>query len=143
MLPFLQFIIVLAVIIAAAKIGGYASYRLGQPAVAGEVLVGLILGPSVLNFLQWPMFTDPHLGETITHLAELGVLMLLFIAGLGIHVSDLVQSGRVAALTGLLGFVFSLGMGFVLAIAFSFEPREALFFGLLLAPTSISISAQT
>ena len=143
MLPFLQLIIVLVIIITAAKIGGYASYRLGQPAVAGEVLVGLILGPSALNFLQWPMFTDPHLGETITHLAELGVLMLLFIAGLGIHVSDLVKSGQVAALTGFLGFVFSLGMGFVLAIAFSFEPREALFFGLLLAPTSISISAQT
>ncbi len=143
MLPFLQFIIVLVVIIAAAKIGGYASYRLGQPAVAGEVLVGLILGPSVLNFLQWPMFTDPHLGETITHLAELGVLLLLFIAGLDLHLSDLLKSGQVAVLTGLLGFIFSLGLGFVLAVAFAFEPRQALFFGLLLAPTSISISAQT
>ena len=43
MLPFLQFLIVLAVIITAAKLGGYFSVRLGQPAVAGEVLAGLIL----------------------------------------------------------------------------------------------------
>jgi Kef-type K+ transport system membrane component KefB len=135
--------IVLVIIITAAKIGGYVSYRFGQPAVAGEVLVGLILGPSVLNFLQWPTFTDPHLDETIIHLAELGVLLLLFIAGLDLHLSDLMKSGQVAVLTGLLGFVFSMGMGFALASAFSFDLRQALFFGLLLAPTSISISAQT
>jgi len=143
MLPFLQFIIAIVIIISAAKIGGYLSYRLGQPAVAGEVLAGLILGPSVLDLLGWPVFSDQHLGESITHLAELGVLLLMFIAGLDLHLSDLAKSGKVAALTGSLGFVFSLGMGYLLAIAFSFDPRQALFIGLLLAPTSISISAQT
>ena len=51
MLAFLQLILAIAVIIAAAKIGGYLSYRLRQPAVAGEVLVGLILGPSVPSLL--------------------------------------------------------------------------------------------
>jgi Kef-type K+ transport system membrane component KefB len=116
---------------------------LGQPTVAGKVLVGLILGPSLLNFLQWPMFTSPHLGESITYLAELGVLLLMFIAGLELHLSDLAESGKVAALAGTLGFVFTLGLGAVLATAFSFAPRQALFFGLLLAPTSIGISAQT
>jgi len=50
-LPFLQFILAIAVIIIAVKFGGYISYRLRQPAVAGEVLAGLILGPSVLNSL--------------------------------------------------------------------------------------------
>lgn len=143
MLPFLQFIIAIVIIIAAAKIGGYLSYRLSQPAVAGEVLAGLILGPSVLDLLGWSVFSDQHLGESITHLAELGVLLLMFIAGLDLHLSDLVKSGKVAALTGSLGFAFSLGMGYLLAIAFSFDPRQALFIGLLLAPTSISISAQT
>jgi Kef-type K+ transport system membrane component KefB len=143
MLPFLQFIIAIAIIIAAAKLGGYLSQRLGQPAVAGKVLAGLILGPSVLNFLQWPMFTDPHLGESIVYLAELGVLLLMFTAGLNLHLSDLAKSGKVAVLAGTLGFALTLGMGFVLAMAFSFDPRQALFLGLLLAPTSIGISAQT
>jgi Kef-type K+ transport system membrane component KefB len=116
---------------------------LGQPTVAGKVLVGLILGPSLLDFLQWPLFTDPHLGETITHLAELGVLLLMFIAGLELHLSDLAKSGKVAVSAGVLGFALTLGLGAILAMVFSFSPRQALFFGLLLAPTSIGISAQT
>ena len=143
MLPFLQFVFALAIIIAAAKLGGYLSQRLRQPTVAGKVLIGLILGPSLLNLLQWPIFTDPHLGETITHLAELGVLLLMFIAGLELHISDLTRSGKVAVLAGTLGFALTMGLGAVLALAFSFNPRQALFFGLLLAPTSIGISAQT
>jgi len=143
MLPFLQLVFALAVIIVAAKLGGYLSQRLRQPTVAGKVLMGLILGPSLLNLLQWPMFTDPHLGETISHLAELGVLLLMFIAGLELHLSDLTSSGKVAVLAGALGFVLTMGLGVALAMAFSFAPRQALFFGLLLAPTSIGISAQT
>ena len=143
MLPYLQFIIAIAIIIAAAKLGGYLSHRLGQPTVAGKVLAGLILGPSVLNFLQWPIFTDPHLGESIVYLAELGVLLLMFTAGLNLHLSDLAKSGKVAVLAGTLGFALTLAMGFVLAMVFSFDPRQALFLGLLLTPTSIGISAQT
>lgn len=143
MLPFLQFIFAIAIIIAAAKLGGYLSQRLRQPAVVGEVLAGLILGPSLLNFLGWPIFTDPHLGETIVYLAELGVLLLMFTAGLNLHFSDLAESGKVAVLAGTLGFALTLGLVSVLAMIFSFEPQQALFLGLLLAPTSIGISAQT
>jgi Kef-type K+ transport system membrane component KefB len=89
------------------------------------------------------MFTDPHLGETISHLAELGVLLLMFIAGLELHLSDLTSSGKVAVVAGALGFALTMGLGAALAMAFSFAPQQALFFGLLLAPTSIGISAQT
>jgi len=143
MLPFLQFILALGIIIGAAKVGGYLSKRLGQPAVAGEVLAGLILGPSVLNFLHWPIFTTDHLHEMIMYLAELGVLLLLFIAGLDLHLTDLAKSGKSAVLAGSLGFVLTLGMGYLLATIFKFETKQALFIGLILAPTSIGISAQT
>jgi Kef-type K+ transport system membrane component KefB len=141
--PFLQFIIAVTIIILAAKVTGYLSYRLGQPAVAGKVLAGLILGPSLLDFLGWPMFTDAHLGQSIAFLAELGILLLMFIAGLELQLSDLAKSGKVAVSAGALGFALTLGMGSALAMAFSFDPRQALFVGLLLAPTSIGISAQT
>lgn len=116
---------------------------MGQPAVAGEVLAGLILGPSVLNFLHWPVFTDENLGETITYLAELGVLLLLFIAGLDLHLTDLAKSGKSAVLAGSLGFVLTLGMGYFLVTIFSIETKQALFIGLILASTSIGISTQT
>jgi Kef-type K+ transport system membrane component KefB len=143
MLPFLQFIFAIAVIIAAAKAGGYLSFRLGQPAVAGEVLAGLLLGPSVLNFFNLPFLTDTHLEASIVHLAELGVLLLMFIAGLELHLDDLAKSGKVAILAGFLGFVLTLGMGYLLGTIMAYDPQKALFLGLMLAPTSIGISAQT
>jgi Kef-type K+ transport system membrane component KefB len=139
----LQFLIILAVIITASKLGGYLSMRLGQPAVAGEVLAGLILGPTVINFLHWDVFTDVHLEETFTFLAELGVLLLLFIAGLELHISDLQKSGRAAIIAGVLGFLVPLGMGYLAATLMGFDSKQGLFIGLLLAPTSVSISART
>jgi Kef-type K+ transport system membrane component KefB len=143
MTPFLQFLIILVIIITAAKIGGYFSYKLGQPSVLGELAVGIILGPSVINILHWAPFTDKHLGEAITHIAELGVLLLMFIAGLDLHLSDLVKSGKASAYAGLLGVALPLGMGYGLARAFTFDDQSALFTGLILAATSVSISAQT
>ncbi len=143
MLPFLQFLLILAIIIAVAKFGGFVSLQLGQPAVAGEVLAGLILGPTAINLLHWPVFTDVHLEETFTFLAELGVLLLMFIAGLEVHLRDLVRSGRAATFAGVLGFLVPLALGYLVATMFGFEPEQGFFIGLLLAPTSVSISAQT
>ncbi len=143
MLPYLQLVIAIVIIIFAAKAAGYLSYKLGQPAVMGEVLAGLLLGPSLLNFLNWPVFTDTHLDVTISQLAEVGVLLLLFLAGLELHLTELIKAGKGAVVTGSLGFALTLGLGFVLALFFAFETRQALFIGLMLAPTSIGISAQT
>lgn len=143
MTPFLQFTIALVIIISAAKLAGYLSYRIGQPSVLGELLVGIILGPSVLNLLHWPYFTDMHLEESIKHLAELGVLLLMFMAGLDLHLSDLARSGRVAAGAGVLGVVVPLLMGAGTGLLFDFDLQSALFIGLVLAATSVSISAQT
>ena len=143
MLPFLQLLIAVVVIIAAAKIAGYLSYRLGLPSVLGELLIGIIIGPSVLNFLHWAPFTDPHMEETIAHLAEIGVLLLMFIAGLELHLSDLARSGKVAALAGVLGVAVPLGFGIGVGVAFGRELLPAVFIGLILAATSVSISAQT
>lgn len=143
MTPFLQLIFALAIIIFLAKFGGYLSYRIGQPAVLGELIIGIILGPSLINILALPPFTDPHLPETITHLAELGVLLLMFIAGLDLHVSDLLHTGKVAAFAGTLGVVAPIILGFLTGIIFSMDYISSLYIGLILSATSVSISAQT
>ena len=143
MTPFLQLALALAILITAAKLGGYLSVKLKQPSVLGELMAGLIIGPSVLNMLHWPFFSDEHLGETIAQVAELGVLLLMFIAGLDLHLSDLAKSGKVSALAGTLGVVLPVGMGYGLGRLFGLEPLPALFIGLILAATSVSISAQT
>lgn len=143
MLPFLQFLLALIVIIAAAKVAGYISYRLGLPSVLGELLIGIIIGPSVLNFLHWAPFSDPHMEESIEHLAEVGVLLLMFIAGLELHLSDLARSGKVAAAAGVLGVLVPLGFGIGVGLVFGREMLPSIFIGLILAATSVSISAQT
>jgi len=143
MTEFLQLALALAILIAAAKLGGYISLRLGQPSVLGELIAGLILGPSLLNMLHRAPFTSQHLGETITLLAEIGVLLLMFLAGLELHIEDLVKSGKVSALAGTLGVVVPVALGYGLGRAFSLETLPSLFIGLVLAATSVSISAQT
>jgi Kef-type K+ transport system membrane component KefB len=143
MSSFLQLTIAVVVLITAAKAGGYLSLRLGQPAVLGELLAGLILGPTLIDFIHLPQFSDQHMGETIHYLAEFGVLLLMFIAGLDLHLKDLTQSGKVAVTAGILGFITPIIMGWGLALLFSYDMRTAVFIGLILSATSVSISAQT
>jgi Kef-type K+ transport system membrane component KefB len=143
MTPFLQLILALAVIIAAAKAGGYLSYRLGQPAVLGELIVGIVLGPTLVNLLNLSSFTDMHLPDVVHELAELGVLFLMFLAGLELHLTDLVKSGKVSALAGVLGVIFPILLGAGISLLFDANLNDAIFIGLILAATSVSISAQT
>ncbi len=143
MTPFLQFALALAILITAAKTGGYLSYRLGQPSVLGELLVGILLGPSLVNLLHLGYFTDEGLQEIIHMLAELGVLLLMFLAGIELHLRDLAKTGKTAALAGTLGVILPLGFGALAGLAFGMQPLAAIFLGLVLAATSVSISAQT
>lgn len=103
---FLNFILALAIIIVVAKASGYVSIRLGQPSVLGELLAGIVLGPTLLDMVHgWPIFHgDELLGESITLLAEIGVILLMMLAGLELHLNDLAKSGKVSALSGTLGW---------------------------------------
>lgn len=142
---FLNFILAITIIITAAKAGGYVSTRLRQPSVLGELLAGLLLGPTVLDiFHVWPLFSsDAHVGESITLMAELGVLLLMMLAGLELHLAELLKTGKVAALAGTSGVVIPFGLGWGTAVLFGVDQTAALFIGLTLAATSVSISAQT
>jgi Kef-type K+ transport system membrane component KefB len=142
---FLDFLIALVIVIFAAKMGGYVSSRFHQPSVLGELLVGLILGPTILDMLfSWPIFHEPALlEEALTLMAELGVIMLMFLAGLELHLSELLSSGKVSALSGILGVLVPLGLGYSTAVLFGVDSTEALFIALTLSATSVSISAQT
>jgi len=140
---FLQFILAIGLLIGAARLGGLVSKRLGQPGVLGELLVGVLLGPTLFDFFHLSWFTDEHLGEQILHLAELGVVFLMFLAGLEIELDEMVKTGRAAALAGLLGVVVPMSLGLGAAVLFNYPFEEALFLGIVLSATSVSISAQT
>lgn len=143
MTPFLQLIFLIALTLFVAKIAGYISIRLGQPSVLGELIVGVILGPSFINLLNLPFIDQKSMGEILHLMGEIGVLLLMFIAGMELEFSELRHTGRVAALAGTLGVVVPVLLGCGVGLLFQMETRSALFLGLALGATSVSISAQT
>ncbi len=139
---FLQLIAEIAIILVAAKAAGYLSTRLKQPSVFGELLVGVLLGPSLLDITHFGFITDTHLDEIIYEMGEIGVLLLMFLAGLELHLKDLSKNTRVAMLAGVLGVIFPVGLGILFGELLGIPFSHALFLGLTLGATSVSISAQ-
>lgn len=143
MSPFLQLALELAIILLAAKVAGYLSVRMGQPSVLGELLVGILLGPSLLDIPHWLIFKSETLPELIQELGEMGVLLLMFLAGLDLHFSELTRNTRVSVLAGLLGVLFPVGAGWGIGRLFGQTHDAAVVLGLAMGATSVSISAQT
>lgn len=144
MTPFLELMLVLVVIVLGAKLAGWVMGRLNQPTVVGEIAFGLLLGPTMFNLLGQPLFTHAAAtGETVRMLAELGVVLLMFLAGLE---TDLVAMRRVGvpALSSAIGGVLLpfLG-GWAIGVLVGLPVNEAIFIGTILTATSVSISAQT
>lgn len=129
----------LAILIFAAKALGLLARRIGAPQVVGEILAGLIVGPSVINLIQ--------VNDAIEVFAEIGVIMLMFAAGLGTDLKQLKSSGFKAFLVALIGVIVPLIGGFALYGAFygfaappSKEFYTALFMGTIITATSVSIT---
>lgn len=139
----LHFLLLLALIVAVAKAGGWASMRFGQPAVLGEILAGVLLGPSVLGILNVPPFRGAALDGIVSHLANLGVIFLMFIAGLETDIAQMRRVGRVALLAGTAGVVVPLLLGTAAALPFGYPLEQAVFVGVVLTATSVSITVQT
>jgi Kef-type K+ transport system membrane component KefB len=141
---FLQLILLLLIILPVSKLAGYLSIRIGQPSVLGELLAGVILGPTILDVLHLHVFaSNTSLPEFIKELGEIGVLLLMFMAGLELNLGEMRKNGKVAALSGTFGVIVPVLMGWGVGIAFGFDQPSAIFLGLTLGATSVSISAQT
>jgi Kef-type K+ transport system membrane component KefB len=143
--PMLQILLLLAIIILASKAAGALTKRVGQPAVLGELLVGLLLGPTALNLLHWAPFTDQELlGTTVKHLADLGVIFLMFLAGLETDLKEMQRVGAAAFLGATGGVVLPFIGGTVIGkYVGGYGWYESIFIGTILTATSVSISAQT
>jgi Kef-type K+ transport system membrane component KefB len=139
-----QFFLALGVMVGFAKAMGYISYRLHQPAVLGELLAGLIIGPTILNFLGYlPLFPDGHSVEhTLIEIAEVGVLLLMFMAGLEVDPKSLLKVGKPAIGAGVVGVFVPMLIIIPVVMMFGYTFPKALFVGILLASMSTSISAQ-
>jgi Kef-type K+ transport system membrane component KefB len=135
-------LLVLAFILVAAKLGGEAAARLGQPGVLGELTVGILLGN--LPLVGGPSLADLAQGETFTVLAELGAILLLFQVGLESTPREMLAVGGRAALVAVVGVVTPMALGYGTGLLF--RPREPwmlhAFLGAMLAATSVGITAR-
>lgn len=179
----LQLMLILVVILFAAKYAGFFSVKIGQPAVFGKIALGLLLGPTLFDIVNWHIGSFYLFGgldhaahetvaalpfvqqvahaveegqqtgglvlmHTIHSLAELGVLFLMFMAGLETDLKQMMRVGKVAlyaAIGGVAGpFFFGAGAGYGFSImGLNFNLYECIFIGTILTATSVSISAQT
>lgn len=129
-----QSIIDVIIVLVAIKVFGHISKTLGQPSVLGKILAGIIIGPSFLGLVTQ--------GPLIKGLAEIGVILLMFLAGLETNTNRLLRSLRPAAYSALLGVMIPLVAGFILGLFFGYGRGESAFIGVVLVATSVSISVQ-
>ena len=127
------FFLQLLIILVAARLFAEIAVRLGAPAVIGELTAGIILGPSLLGWIQ------PN--EIIRYLAEIGILLLLFEVGLDTDMRKLMSTGKSSAIVALGGFIIPFVLGYLLAsLAFGLSTLVSLFIGGALTATSIGIT---
>lgn len=132
----------LAIIIVAAKLCGIAARKCKAPQVVGEIVAGLLIGPSILGWVNQSDF--------LMQMAEIGVILLMFSAGLETDLKDLMKTGPIAALIACAGVFVPLVCGALLYMAFygvapwgSEAFYKAVFVGTILTATSVSITVES
>ena len=140
--PVAPVLLALAVILAGAKLGGDVAERIGQPAVLGELVVGIVLGN--LDLVGVPWFRTVASDHTIDVLARLGVVLLLFEVGLESTVGDMLKVGGRSLLVAVLGVVTPWALGWWVGALLlpDASPYVHAFLGATLTATSVGITAR-
>lgn len=139
-----EFLFDIALILMSTKLLGLLTKKIQLPQVVGALLAGLLLGPACLNIL--------HETDFILQLAELGVIVLMFTAGLETDIKELKKTGKASIIIAILGMIVPLIGGFTLATVFNkggISDAQApillqnIFIGIILTATSVSITVET
>ena len=125
----------LAIIIFFSKILGAISKKLKQPPVVGMLLLGIVLGPTFLHFIE------PE--AVINWIAQIGVLFLLFEAGLETNIKRIKEESRQAVLVAAGGIILPFALGFLLTYFISNNISQSLMVGVIFTATSVSVSVMT
>ena len=129
-----ELLIALAIVWIASKAAGVAMERVGQTAVLGELIAGVVIGPGVLGLV--------HETEVLHALAEIGVIILLFEVGLDSDLSQLLRAGVQSSAVAVVGIVVPFLGGFALMRALGHPTLVAVFVGAALTATSVGVTAR-
>jgi Kef-type K+ transport system membrane component KefB len=133
-MEFRELLVGLVLVWLAAKLAGEAMERIGQTAVLGELLAGVIIGPGVLGLV--------HESDVLHALAELGVLILLFEVGLESDLAELLQAGLQAMLVAIIGVAVPFAVGYGVMHWLGYPALLAVFIGATFTATSVGITAR-
>lgn len=122
------------VLLVAAKLAAEASERLHVPAVVGEIVAGVIIGPSALGLVRT--------SSVLATLGELGVILLLLEVGMSMRLDELTAVGRASLLVATIGVIVPMATGLGVGLAFGHDFDVSLFLGAALAATSVGITAR-
>jgi Kef-type K+ transport system membrane component KefB len=126
---------ILAFIIIIAKVFSYFSIKLKQPPVLGMLLVGLVIGPSGFHLID----SSP----TISFFSEIGVIFLLFMAGLETDLNAMKRTGKSSISVALGGVLIPFALGFGAALFYEYPTVNGLVLGTILTATSVSVTVMT
>lgn len=133
-----HYLLDIALILLGTKVFGLFTRKLRMPSVVGALLAGILLGPAVFNLVQ------PS--NLISSLSEIGVIVLMFGAGLETSITDLKKAGLKALVIAVLGVLVPLGMGYAVGAIYNVGPEAwlgNLFLGVILTATSVGITVET
>lgn len=133
-----HYLLDIALILLFTKAFGIFSKKLRMPSVVGALVAGILLGPACFNIVQ------PS--NLITALSELGVIVIMFSAGLETSITDLKRAGLKAFIIALLGVIVPLAVGYAVGMMYDTGPEawiENLFLGVILTATSVGITVET
>ena len=128
----MNFIITMAIIIGGTTLGGHLFARIGLPVVIGQMLIGIVLGPSVLG---WVGMT-----HSLEDISSIGVVILMFAAGLETDLEQLKKHLLPSAVVATLGVILPLGFVYAFGRSIGTSNIESIFIGIVFAATSVSIS---
>ena len=122
------------VVLLAAKLAAEIAERIKIPAVVGEIIAGILIGPSMLGLVGTT--------EVLEVLAELGVILLLLQVGMEMDLRELAAVGRASSSVAVVGVVLPMALGFMVGLAFGYDTNTSLFLGAALSATSVGITAR-
>ena len=143
MQPALQLALLLAILLPATKLAASFCARVNVPPIIGELMVGVLLGPGAIGLLNLHIFSGGEATGALMLLAQVGAMVLMFIAGVETDIDRMREASVTAFLVALSGVIWPFLLGAGVAHMFGLSWRTACFLGGALTATSVSISART